>query len=73
MKSDRVPVMVSVDVYDRLKAHARVTGRTATSVIEEGLEDWLQTVGVAREQALTGVTAEEGTLALAHTASAGRA
>lgn len=59
MKNDRVPVMVPIDVYDKLKSYSKCTGSTATAAIVEALEDWLDTVGQARLEALGGIKIED--------------
>jgi hypothetical protein len=56
--------MVSVDVYDKMKSYSGAMGSTATKVVEEALEDWLDTVGVARLESRAGIRLEEQTILL---------
>ena len=56
--ANRIPVMVSVDVYDKLKSYSKCVGKPSTHIIEEALEDWLWTVGDARLEALASVNVQ---------------
>lgn len=53
--ANRIPVMVDVDVYDKLECYSKLVGQPSTHIIEEALEDWLWTVGEARLETLAGV------------------
>lgn len=51
--SKRVPVLIDRELYDHFKFYAAQTGVTATNAIREALQDWYDTVGEARIEAIT--------------------
>lgn len=55
MKIEAVPVKVRRDVYDNVKNYSVQTGVPAAQVIAEALTDWLESVGIARLEALSAV------------------
>lgn len=55
MKIEAIPVKVRREVYDKVKDYSKQTGIPAAQVIAEALVDWLESVGVARLEALTAV------------------
>lgn len=47
-------MQVNSEVYVQLKTYSEAVGIPASRVIEEALGDWLETVGIARLEALAG-------------------
>ena len=56
--STRQPVMIDADLHARLKEYSQATGIPIARVVARALTDWLETVGVARLEALKKESAE---------------
>ena len=52
-----IPVSVDDGTHAGLKAYADLTGIAITKVVANALKDWMETVGAARLEALTGASA----------------
>lgn len=47
----RKSILVSTDIHARLEQYSRTTGVSIAHATNEALDDWLATVGAARQQA----------------------
>lgn len=61
-KSKYVPVNVPGETHDKVAEYSKLTGVPITKVTEEALNDWLDTVGAARMEAIA--ETKKGTLLL---------
>lgn len=51
-RKERVPVLIDVEVYEKFKSLAGVTGAPVTRVVNSSLADWFESVGEVRMDAL---------------------
>ena len=54
IKSKHAPVTVDAATYEKLHAYSEITGIPLKRVFSEAVTDWMETVGAARLEVLTG-------------------
>ncbi len=54
MVSKTIPVQIDAETYTAAKAYADLTGIPVARVVRAALKDWMETVGAARLETLTG-------------------
>ena len=67
MERSRVHVVVDSETHQKLKAYSELTGVPITTVASQALADWMETVGAARLDAMTAMSASDNVIEMPNT------